>query len=252
MGREQLEHLGEAAGGQAVVPADARALLEMEGASEAVRGERLIGDFERLLEADRPAEAPAADLQEDLVGGEVVRILLSIGTAAVLVQAGWWDTEDLPTLQAAIADGSGFDGTDEYDPQGDDHYNLPAKAPQAMVLAAEDADEAAPKAQVRIEKWTAVEKQLQVSSPEAARIALRLLDYPAWRVVVNGKTVAPEHAEGAAQMVVPVSAGNSEIQLRFIATWDRRLGGIVSLLSAIIVLLMLAVRRRGENSQREN
>jgi hypothetical protein len=176
----------------------------------------------------------------------VVVALLSAGTAAVLVQAGWWDTEDLPTLRAAIADGSGFDGTDEYDPRGDDHYNLPAKAPEAAVLDADDAP--APKAQVRIEKWTAVEKRLLISSPGAAKIALRLLDYPAWRAEVNGRNIAPEHAEGTAQMVVPVSAGDSEIHLRFVTTWDRQLGGMFSLLSAIIIVLMLALRWRTEVS----
>jgi len=177
--------------------------------------------------------------------------LLSVGTAAVLIQQGWWDTEDLPTLRAAIDDGAGFDGTDEYDPRGDDHYDLAAQFPQGVVLAAEDSDDAgvmAPTAQVRIEKWTAVEKQLLVSSPVAARIALRLLDYPAWRVEVNGKTVAPEHAEGTAQMLVPVGAGDSEIRVRFISTWDRRWGGVLSLLSAIIAALMVAVNRRAEVS----
>src|SRR5437660_7857923 len=73
VGREELEHLGEAAGGEAVVAADARALLEMDGRGEAVRGEHLVRDLERLLEADWPAQAVRADLQEDLVGNVVVR-----------------------------------------------------------------------------------------------------------------------------------------------------------------------------------
>src|SRR5258706_5021738 len=73
VGREELEHFGEAAGGKVVVAADARALLEMNGRGEAVRGEHLVRDLERLLEADRPAQAMSADLQEDLVGDVVVR-----------------------------------------------------------------------------------------------------------------------------------------------------------------------------------
>src|SRR6187200_2220018 len=71
--REELEHFGEAAGGEVVVAADARALLEMDGRGEAVRGEHLVRDLERLLEADWPAQAVPADLQEDLVGDVVVR-----------------------------------------------------------------------------------------------------------------------------------------------------------------------------------
>ena len=73
VGREELEHFGEAAGGKVVVAADARALLEMDGRGETVRGEHLVRDLERLLEANWPAQAVSADLQEDLIGDVVVR-----------------------------------------------------------------------------------------------------------------------------------------------------------------------------------
>src|SRR5580692_5242157 len=64
----------------------------------------------------------------------VVTFALIGGTGALLVQHGWWDTQDIPALRAAIANGEGFDGTDEYDPAGDDHTNLPTKSAEAMVM----------------------------------------------------------------------------------------------------------------------
>src|SRR5258707_2397350 len=73
VGREELEHFDKAAGGKVVVAADARALLEMDGRGEGVGGEHLVRDLERLLEADWPAQAVSADLQEDLVVDVVVR-----------------------------------------------------------------------------------------------------------------------------------------------------------------------------------
>src|SRR5271157_2541221 len=79
VGREELEHFSEAAGSEMVVAADARALLKMDGGGEAVRGEHLVRDLERLLEADRPAQAVPADLQEDLVGDVVVRGAQQLG-----------------------------------------------------------------------------------------------------------------------------------------------------------------------------
>src|SRR5271168_99703 len=79
VGREELEHFGEAAGGEAVVAADARALLEIDGGGEAVRRKHLARDLERLLEADWPAQAVPADLQEDLVGDVVVRGAQQLG-----------------------------------------------------------------------------------------------------------------------------------------------------------------------------
>ena len=51
----------------------------MNGAGDALRGEHLIRHFKRLLEADRTAQAMGADLEEDLVGGEVVRIEEELG-----------------------------------------------------------------------------------------------------------------------------------------------------------------------------
>ena len=58
-----------------------------------------------------------------------------IGGATFFVHSTWWDTDDITTLRAGVVAGSGFDGVDEYDPKGDDHYNLAAKAPQVQVLA---------------------------------------------------------------------------------------------------------------------
>src|SRR6478609_363564 len=72
MGLEEVQQLGKAAGREAVAAADARTFLEMDGLGEPVLGEHLVRDLERLLEADRPAQAMPADLQEDLVGDVVV------------------------------------------------------------------------------------------------------------------------------------------------------------------------------------
>src|SRR4029078_12906166 len=49
------------------------ALLEIDGRGKTVRGEHPVRHLERLLEADWPAQAVSADLQEDLVGDVVVR-----------------------------------------------------------------------------------------------------------------------------------------------------------------------------------
>src|SRR5205809_1312536 len=73
MGLEEEQQLRKAAGREAVAAADARAFLEMDGLGEAAFGEHLVCDLERLREADGPAQAMSADLQENLVGDVVVR-----------------------------------------------------------------------------------------------------------------------------------------------------------------------------------
>src|SRR5215203_5514243 len=73
MGMEEVKHLGETTGREAVAPTYARAFLQLDGFGEAVRDEYLIRDPPRLLEAYGCPEAMRAHLEEDLVGDVVVR-----------------------------------------------------------------------------------------------------------------------------------------------------------------------------------
>lgn len=167
----------------------------------------------------------------------VTAILASVGTGAFLVHKAWWDSDDIPSLQEAIASGQGFEGTDEYDPTGDDHYNLPQHASPVQILPAEAAEQSpgrAPKADISVERWTAEDRKFSLTSSQPLRVALRLLDYPAWRVEVNGQTVAPQHAESTAQIVLAVPLGTHRISVKFIRTWDRTLGRVLSLMSFVV------------------
>jgi NADH:ubiquinone oxidoreductase subunit K len=172
--------------------------------------------------------------------------LVLVGGATFFVQSTWWDTDDVTTLQAGVVEGSGFDGVDEYDPKGDDHYNLPAKAPQVQVLAADpDSGTAAPAgATILVERWTAAEKRLHVTALAPVRVALRVLNYPAWRVEVNGTRVTPENNGDTAQIVVPLPAGSSEVTVVFGRTWDRTAGGIATIVSILFAAAIFPPRRR--------
>ena len=174
---------------------------------------------------------------------------LIAGSAIFLAGRTWWDDEDVATLRAAIASGEGFDGTDEYDPAGDDHYNLPANAPRAQWLppAGEQSKELATGSTSRgvvVERWSPERKIVVVQSSRAGRLALRLLNYPAWRVEVNGAAVQPESAEDYGQMLVPLSAGKSRVIVRFTRTKDRTLGAAASMLSVAIALCALRLGNR--------
>jgi hypothetical protein len=177
---------------------------------------------------------------------------LIVGTGIFLVQHTWWDDEEFSTLRAAIASGEGFDGTDEYDPIGDDHYNLPPRALPAQLLlpAAEAIEGQATKSSTRqpqivVERWTPERKMvLVIESSQPARLALRLLNYPAWRVQVNGANVKPEHAEDSGQTVIPLPPGTALVMARFTRTPDRAIGGILFILSLLVAVLLLVVHRR--------
>jgi hypothetical protein len=173
------------------------------------------------------------------------------GTATFLVHKAWWDSEDLPVLEEAIANDQGFEGTDEYDPLGDDHGNLPEKAPRTQILPAEKPRGTAPKTEIHIERWTAEERDLRVTTPEPSRAALRLLNYPAWRVTINGRTVIPERAEGSSQMMIPIPAGESLIAAHWFETADRTAGGALSAASLFALVTIVWASRKPKNLKDE-
>jgi hypothetical protein len=161
-----------------------------------------------------------------------------------LVKNAWWDTEDMPTLQAAIKDSAGFEGTDEYDPAGDDHTDLVQKEPRAKFVWCKADAEGHSAAKVLVEKWTAEHRAVRVVARGPGRVALHLLNYPAWRVTLNGNRVVLLHANGTEQMVVPVPVGESELQIDFTRTWDRTAGGWFSVASLAASIALLYARRR--------
>jgi hypothetical protein len=165
----------------------------------------------------------------------VVTFALIVGTGVVLVQHGWWDTQDIPALRAAIANGAGFDGTDEYDPAGDDHTNIPTKLPEALVMDTDSIPGPNSRPRIAVERWTPEDKEVSVSSRERFFLGLRLLNYPAWRVEVNGTAVTSGNGDDYNQVIVPVPAGESHIRVRFVRTWDRTLGGVLSLAGTLFV-----------------
>ena len=166
-----------------------------------------------------------------------VIVVLSGCLAAFLVTNTWWDEDEMPTMREALTSGRGFDGTDEYDPLGDDHLDLPLDAPLVKVLPADPGGTGKSNVGIQIQRWTTEDKELHIDAPSEARMALRLLNYPAWHVERNGKTIQPERLDDVNQMVVPVEAGSSEIRVHFARTFDRKVGNAISVVSGALGVL---------------
>ena len=168
-----------------------------------------------------------------------VAAVASLPLGHFLVSNGWWDTDEMPTQYAAIEHGTGFDGTDEYDPVGDDHSDLPVGAPLVRILPESKDGVKTPGAQAQIVEWKTERKEIRVQAKEQARVALRLLNYPAWRVEVNGKTIPPERMDDFNVMVIPVERGSSVIRVWFARTLDRTFGICVSVLGVVLAIGLL-------------
>ena len=154
-----------------------------------------------------------------------------IGFAWQRFQPPWWDTTaDLREMQDNMFTGVGYEGTDEYTPAGDDLSELDKEARRVKV-------DGPAHAAIHVFDWGAERKSFTAEMSGADNLVLRLLNYPAWRVEVNGRQVRPGAREGTGQMLVPVEAGTNRVQITFVRTWDRTAGDCVSVLALIFVVL---------------
>jgi 6-pyruvoyl-tetrahydropterin synthase related domain len=175
-----------------------------------------------------------------------VMAVVSVPLGHLLVSNGWWDTDEMPTQYAAIERGTGFDGTDEYDPLGDDHSDLPVRAPLVKILPERNDGGGVPEAQAHVVEWKTEKKEIRVDAKEEARVALRLLNYPAWRVEVNGRAIAPERMDDFNVMVIPVERGSSVIRVWFARTVDRTVGIWVSVIAMMVVVGLMVWGKSGK------
>jgi 6-pyruvoyl-tetrahydropterin synthase related domain len=164
-------------------------------------------------------------------------LLAAVIVAGYRIQPPWWDTApDINEMSDAIDDGTGYEGTDEYVPAGADPYELnktlplvttgPGSAIESKILA-----------------WGATEKHFIVRAAEPQNLVARLFNYPAWLVIVNGKPTPTTKTDVTGLIVIPVAAGESDVQIHFARTIDRTVGDVISLIS-LVVFVIACVRAR--------
>jgi len=146
-------------------------------------------------------------------------------------QVPWWDkAADLREMQDNVATGAGYEGTDEYTPVGADAYNIDKTARRVTV-------DGPAHAAIRVSTWNPEFKLFTAEMSAPDNLALRLFNYPAWRVEVNGHVVQAGTRDGTGQMLVPVEAGANRVQITFVRTWDRTAGGWISIVAIALVLV---------------
>jgi hypothetical protein len=165
--------------------------------------------------------------------------------AIVVIAVAWWriqppwrDTAaDLREMQNNMADGVGYEGTDEYAPVGADPTAIDKDARKVTV-------DGPAHAAIRVFRWEAEFKMFTAEMSAPDQLALRLFRYPAWRVKVNDRVVATAERDGTGQMLVPVEAGMNRVQITFVRTWDRTAGGWISVAGIFVLIVWSAVAKR--------
>ena len=156
-------------------------------------------------------------------------LLLVIVLAWARIQAPWWDNAgDLREMQDNMESGAGYEGTDEYAPLGTDPAAMDKDARRVTVDGPQHAA-------IHVYEWGAEYKRFTAEMSARGELAVRLFRYPAWQVEVNGQVVETSEREGTGQMLVPVEGGANRVTMRFVRTWDRALGGWISIVGMLCV-----------------
>jgi hypothetical protein len=178
----------------------------------------------------------------------VVRLLICLAMLAVLVfvwhriQAPWWETSaDFREMLEHQQSGAGYEGTDEYVPVGADPYEIKQDTPRVTLDHSDTPNQIQ---QLQVQQWNAESKVFTTVVTQPGELVLRLFNYPAWRVEVNGQAVATSTQEVTGQMLIPVAAGENRVRILFTRTWDRTLGGLISVITALSLGIFVALRRK--------
>jgi len=170
-------------------------------------------------------------------------VVCAVGLLVIVVgwhriQAPWWDNVgDLREMQDNMETGIGYEGTDEYLPLGADKENIDKDARKVTV-------DGPAHAAIVVSRWNAESKAFTADMSAADQVALKLFPYPAWRVEVNGRVVETGAREGTGQMLVPVERGMNRVEIRFMRTWDRALGGWISVVSGVLLISWRVMSRK--------
>ncbi len=186
-------------------------------------------------------------------GGSRRKMWIGIATIPLLIAVMNWKfqqpiyPEDRPAaLAEAIQDGTGYEGTDEYAPAHADKENLEANAPRIAIQVSTDSEgqrKVPPDslAHSATQVWEAEKKRFTIDSQLPTRDTLRLLEYPAWKVRVDGETVQPDFDDTTGRMALELPPGRHEITIDYVRTRDHVWGLVISaiaLLGAIAMFLM--------------
>ena len=171
-----------------------------------------------------------------------MRIDVLVDVKTILGEGPLWDVEEERLYWIDSFGGNVFRCT--HDGREVRAWDLPQKEPRAHILRPASGPLAQNESDVVVEKWNAEHRAVRIVSKNPANVVLRVLNYPAWRVTVNGAAVTPSHPKGTEEMIVPVPAGESEVRIDFTRTADRTLGGWISIASLISSLFILVWKRR--------
>jgi hypothetical protein len=171
---------------------------------------------------------------------------------AAMIHNVTWDArrQQLNDLAAAVQSGAGYTHLASWtDPLGSQPSKLSHTAPLIAASDAEDGSNfSASDLHARVDQWGPERKAFSVDAPRPLLLEIKLLSYPAWQARVDGNDVPVQTERESGQMLLPVAAGHRNIEIRFIRTWDRTVGIVISLFTVLALLFLQSFLRRRRDS----
>ena len=144
-----------------------------------------------------------------------------------------------------ISAGRGYEGIEGFEPLTAKVDELDDELPLVGEYDPSSGDIDEPtEAQENTMKWSAESKVFDVKSDEPVTLALKLLNYPAWQVQVDGNNLTGGSVTQTGQLLMSLSAGSHHIEVEFRRTTDRTVGSFISILSIVGLLIPAGIMLR--------
>jgi len=173
----------------------------------------------------------------------VVCVVMLAGVVGVWrrVQAPWWDTAaDIAEMSDDMNEGAGYEGVDEYVPNGGDgDPTVTSRITPEVTTAGNPSSDP-----IEVSDWSVERRAFNVDAQHSTKAIIRLFNYPAWRVEVNGRAVTPEAQPETGQMLIPLEPGKNRITISLARTADRTEGAALSAVTLILIAVAAAVWKR--------
>jgi hypothetical protein len=140
-----------------------------------------------------------------------------------------WNRGAVDYYDETIRMAGGYEGSTQFMP--------PSVTPEKLAAVRREPAVAAPgsSAFVQVLQWDPEDKAVLVRSATPTTLVFRILDYPGWRATINGRP-ASHSTDDTGRLTVPVSAGESRVEVRFLRTPDRIVGIVVSLFVVLVLV----------------
>jgi hypothetical protein len=155
--------------------------------------------------------------------------------------------------------GGGLEGTDEYEPPDADHWKIATGLPDGCFVRDSDTPLGVTETDGAIAAWTPEQRsceatataelrtpehvRLEMTSPHAGFVILKLVSFPAWHIQVNGKPAEQADPRDDGLIAVGVPQGPIRLTADWTTTPDVILGRVASG-TALLVLLGVGWQER--------